>query len=67
MSLIQPRIALQSYISHFLSHRKVIYIKIGQNLTMKSLVSSDLAWYAWFKNCTGFYECGGVTFSPCLF
>ena len=67
MSLIQPRIALQSNLSHFLCHRKVIYTKIGQNLTMNSLVSADLALYAWFKNCAGFYECGGVTFPPCLF
>ena len=29
-------------------------MKIGQNLTRKSLVASDLAWYAWFQNCAGF-------------
>ena len=48
------------YLCHFLSYRKVIYMKIGQNLTRNLLVSSDLACNAWFQNCAGFYE-GGPT------
>jgi len=31
-------------------------MKIRQNLTRNSLVASDLAWYAWFQNCAGFFH-----------